>query len=283
MSKSEPRRGGTRKRASCPDYFADTGDCCPPQSTSNPSKPNVPHPVSDPTGYEYKGKFESVGDYEKVYVTGPNDAKHALVVIYDIFGFWDTTIRGSDLLASHLLLTSPTKIYMPDVFKGKPFPKDQDGNKEELKKFFAGTAKLDDRLPEVLNFAKALKKDHGINRVSILGYCWGGKLALLSLTSGTPFCCGAVIHPAMIAPEDGENLTVPFGFYPSMDEPKDVVEKIEEAIKSKPFASKSDYHLYDTVHHGWAAARADLKNPENLKQYEDVYQRTADYFAKVKC
>ncbi|KAK6909275.1 hypothetical protein I203_103292 [Kwoniella mangroviensis CBS 8507] len=239
MSKSEPRRGGTRKRASCPDYFADTGDCCPPQSTSNPSKPNVPHPVSDPTGYEYKGKFESVGDYEKVYVTGPNDAKHALVVIYDIFGFWDTTIRAD-----------------------------------------RGRAKLDDRLPEVLNFAKALKKDHGINRVSILGYCWGGKLALLSLTSGTPFCCGAVIHPAMIAPEDGENLTVPFGFYPSM---VSRIEKIEEAIKSKPFASKSDYHLYDTVHHGWAAARADLKNPENLKQYEDVYQRTADYFAKVKC
>ncbi|WWD03788.1 hypothetical protein V865_001844 [Kwoniella europaea PYCC6329] len=202
-----------------------TGECCPPQSTSNPSKPNVPHPVSDPTGYEYKGRFESVGDYKKVYVTGSDDAKHALVVIYDIFGFWDTTIRG------------------------KPFPKDQDGNKEELKKFFAGT-------------------------VSILGYCWGGKLALLSLTSGTPFCCGAVIHPAMIAPEDGENLTVPFGFYPSM---------IEEAIKSKPFASKSDYHLYDTVHHGWAAARADLKDPENLKQYEDVYQRTADYFARVKC
>ncbi|WWC95014.1 hypothetical protein V866_001866 [Kwoniella sp. B9012] len=204
-----------------------TGDCCPPQSTSNPSKPNVPHPVSDPTGYEYKGKFESVGEYEKVYVTGPDDAKHALVVIYDIFGFWDTTIRSD----------------------------------RRMDEAYRGRAKLDDRLPEVLNFAKSLKKDHGINRVSILGYCWGGKLALLSLTSGTPFCCGAVIHPAMIAPEDGENLTVPFGFYPSM----------------------SDYHLYNTVHHGWAAARADLKDPENLKQYEDVYQRTADYFAKVKC
>ena len=30
----------------------------------------------------------------------------------------------------------------------------------------------------------------------------------------------------------------------------------------------------------WAAARADLSDPENLKQYEDVYQRLADYYSK---
>ncbi|WVW86290.1 hypothetical protein I302_108332 [Kwoniella bestiolae CBS 10118] len=279
MAQSEQTAETLRSKTLLTQFFADTGECCPPQSTSNPSKPNVPHPVSAPTGYEYKGKYESVGEYDKVYVTGPDEAKHALVVIYDIFGFW----QGSDLLASHLLDTSPTRIYMPDVFRGKPFPKDQDGDKDELKKFFAGTAKLEHRLPEVLDFAKTLKKDHGVNRVSILGYCWGGKLAFLSLASGTPFCCGAVIHPAMIAPEDGENLTVPFGFYPSMDEPKNVVEKIQKDIEGKPFAGKSDYHLYDTVHHGWAAARADLSDPENLKQYEDVYRRTAGYFAKVKC
>nr|XP_018261033.1 uncharacterized protein I303_06750 [Kwoniella dejecticola CBS 10117]OBR83191.1 hypothetical protein I303_06750 [Kwoniella dejecticola CBS 10117] len=255
-----------------------SGDCCPPQSASNPAKPNVPHSVSEATGYEYTGRYDRVGDYEKVYLTGPDDAKHAIVVIYDIFGFWDTTIRGSDLLASHLLLTSPTKIYMPDVFKGNAFPKDEDGNKEELRKFFSGTAKLEDRLPEVLDFAQTLKKTH--SRVSILGYCWGGKLALLSLAENTPFCCGAVIHPAMIAPEDGNELTVPLGFYPSKDEPRDVVDKIKEALAAVP---KSDYHLYDTVHHGWAAARANLNDAENLKQYEDVYQRTADYFTAVKC
>ncbi|WWD19752.1 hypothetical protein CI109_104216 [Kwoniella shandongensis] len=152
---------------------------------------------------------------------------------------------------------------MPDVFRGKPFPKDKDGEKEELQKFFAGTAKLDDRLPEVIEFAKGLKKDNGFDKVSILG----GKLTLLSLASGSPFCCGAIVHPAMIAAEDGEKLSVPLGFYPSAD----VVEKINSAIDVKPFAKQSDFYLYDTV------------DPENLKQYEDVYQRLADYFTKVKC
>lgn len=35
-------------------------------------------------------------------------------------------------------------------------------------------------------------------------------------------------------------------------------------------------------HHGWAAARADLKDEENVKQFEDVYKRLADFFVKNK-
>lgn len=67
-----------------------------------------------------------------------------------------------------------------------------------------------------------------------------------TLDKPTPFCCGAIVHPAMIVPEDGDNLAVPLGFYPSKDEPKDVVEKIEKANKEK-YGAKGDYHLYDTV------------------------------------
>ena len=33
-------------------------------------------------------------------------------------------------------------------------------------------------------------------------------------------------------------------------------------------------------HHGWAAARADLDDEENIKQFEDVYKRLADFFSK---
>ncbi|TYJ54040.1 hypothetical protein B9479_005304 [Cryptococcus floricola] len=256
-------------------------ECCPPQSNSNPSKPNVPHPTSPPTGYKYNGSFKVVGSYDKVYVVGPEDAKHALVVIPDIFGFWqlyrDTTIQGSDTLVSHLSSTLPTKIHYVDVFKGKPFPAEKDGDKEELGKFFAGTAKLDDRLPEVVAFGKELKKS--FEKVSILGYCWGGKLTLLSLAEGTPFDAGAVVHPAMIAPEDGEKLSAPLGFYPSHDEPKDVVDKIVKGFKSKPF--DHSFTLYDTVHHGWAAARADLQDEENAKQFEDVYKRLGEWFASA--
>lgn len=47
--------------------------------------------------------------------------------------------QGLDTLASHLKDRFPTRVFMPDVFHGKPFPPDKDGVKEELQKFFAGT------------------------------------------------------------------------------------------------------------------------------------------------
>ena len=79
----------------------------------------------------------------------------------------------------------------------------------------------------------------------------GGKLTLMALSSElsspSPFCCGSIVHPAMIVPEDGDNLSVPLGFYPSHDEPKDVVDKIKTAMDGKDFVKQNDYHLYDTV------------------------------------
>lgn len=126
-----------------------------------------------------------------------------------------------------------------------------------------------------------------------MGLIVGGKVTLISLAESEPFNAGAIVHPAMIASEDGANLKVPLGFFPSIDEPKEVIQEIKGAMDKKDWSGKNDYHYYDTVyvyhitrnmlmrrHHGWAAARADLGNEENLKQFEDVYKRLAGFFAK---
>lgn len=54
-------------------------------------------------------------------VTGPADAAKAIVVVYDIFGYFDQTVQGADILAfsdDH----QKYKVFMPDWFKGKPCP-----------------------------------------------------------------------------------------------------------------------------------------------------------------
>ena len=52
-------------------------------------------------------------------------------------------------------------------------------------------------------------------------------------------------------------------------------------LSKKPFASKVDGKYYPNMFHGWAAARGDLKNEENKKEYEDVYNRLAQFFCSV--
>jgi hypothetical protein len=51
----------------------------------------------------------------------------------------------------------------------------------------------------------------------------------------------------MIAPEDGQNLKVPLGFFPSVDEPKEVIQSIKEEMDKKEWKEKNAYHYYDTL------------------------------------
>lgn len=54
-----------------------------------------------------------------------------------------------------------------------------------------------------------------------------------------------------------------------------------KALESKLFAAKNDRKRYDTMHHGWAAARGDLNNEENLKEFQDVYARIVAFIGRI--
>ncbi|KIO23291.1 hypothetical protein M407DRAFT_214861 [Tulasnella calospora MUT 4182] len=105
----------------------------------------------------------------------------------------------------------------------------------------------------------------------------GAKVATLANATGA-FDATAGVHPAMWASADAENLKAPIGVFPSKDENEEEFEKFMEIANKKPFASKNKYKRYPTQIHGWAAARADLSDPENLKQYEDVYTELSHFF-----
>ncbi|KAJ9125982.1 hypothetical protein QFC24_002254 [Naganishia onofrii] len=232
--------------------------------------------------YKTKGKYESVGEFEKAYVVGDSKT-HALICIYDIFGFWPQTEQGADILSSTL---NGTKVVMPDFLKGKPWPVDQfppktDEQKEKLQQFFGTTANPQERLKETVAVAKSLK-EQGYTSIGLYGFCWGGKVAMLAGSHDDLFTGISIVHPAMLDVKDVEGLKVPLAMYPSKDEPKEDVKKIVEALKSKPFADKCEHKTYPNMHHGWAAARADLSNPENKKEYEDVYSRVAAFFKSVQ-
>ncbi|PWN48565.1 alpha/beta-hydrolase [Violaceomyces palustris] len=239
---------------------------------------SIPPVQSD---YTPKGKTEKLGGLD-AYSIGPDDAKKAIVVVYDIFGYWPTTKQGSDVLAEAL---KDTKLVMPDFFRGKPFPQeyyppDTKEKQEALQKFFGEAGDFGARKPELEAVANELKSK-GASKVGLLGYCWGGKLSVLAGAKGTVFSSVAQVHPAMVDPKDAENLTVPVANFPSKDEPQDAVDQFEKVVQSKPFASQSVYKLYKENHHGWAAARADLKDQKNLEAFQDVYQRLADFFTNT--
>ncbi|KIY67433.1 dienelactone hydrolase [Cylindrobasidium torrendii FP15055 ss-10] len=239
---------------------------------------SIPPVQSD---YEPKGVYKSVGDFKKVYVSGPEGTDSAIVCIFDIFGYYPQTQQGADILAS----TLKTTVYMPDYFEDSApyplskFPPSTPEEQKEFQAFFGGAANPPQHVAKSLAFGKVLKSVNNYKNLGLYGFCWGGKIAILSgSTDDTPYNAVSIVHPAMLSPPDVEKIAVPLAVYISKDEPIKEYNEIVDILSKKPFADKNDHKNYDNQIHGFAAARGDLKDPENLKQYEDVYGRLANFF-----
>ncbi|KIY43379.1 dienelactone hydrolase [Fistulina hepatica ATCC 64428] len=246
----------------------------------NPNKAccSIPPVQSD---YTPKGTFESFGDFKRVYVTGPQST-NAIVCVYDIFGYFPQTQQGADIIAS----TLKTRVFMPDFFEPvgafplSKFPPKDDQTKAELQAFFGGIASPLRNSEKLIAFGNWLKLN-GVSRIGVYGFCWGGKVTMISGAESTPFDAVSIVHPAMLSVQDAEKLTVPLAIYPSHDEPEKEYNQIMDVISKKPFAAKCDGHYYSNMFHGWAAARGDLTNEENKQAYEDVYGKLCAFFGNV--
>ncbi|KAF3402157.1 hypothetical protein DPV78_004477 [Talaromyces pinophilus] len=239
---------------------------------------SIPPVVSK--GYEAKGEYKTIGGL-KTYVTGPADATRAILIIYDIFGFFPQTLQGADILAT-ADKDQKYRVYMPDLFEGEPadiswYPPTTAEHKQKLGNFFQTKAAPPGHLakfPGILADAnKEASSGSGFASWGILGFCWGGKVANLALGKDTAFKAGAQAHPAMLDPEDAKNVTVPIALLASKDEDPAAVKGYEANLK---VAKHVD--TYPTQIHGWMAARANLEDPEVKKEYERGYHAVLDFF-----
>lgn len=73
----------------------------------------VPPVVAD--GYKEKGSWTEI-DGMKTYATGPSSAKSAILVVYDIFGFFPQTLQGADILATGDK-EKQYQVFMPGMYK----------------------------------------------------------------------------------------------------------------------------------------------------------------------
>jgi len=234
--------------------------------------------------YNPRGSYKSYGGFEKVYVAGPEKSDNAIIAVYDIFGFFPQTQQGADIIASSL----KTTVYMPNFFEPKDpfpiskFPPESDQDKADLQAFFGpdGAAFAPNNISKLIKLTQALKSD-GYKHVGAYGYCWGAKICISSGTAGTPLDAVAMVHPAMLSADDANKLTIPLAMYITKDEPIAEYNKINDIIAKKPFASKNDSKNYENMFHGFAAARANLENEDNKKEFEDVYKKLVTYFGNT--
>ncbi|KAE8343543.1 hypothetical protein BDV24DRAFT_128494 [Aspergillus arachidicola] len=234
-----------------------------------------------PKGYQAKGEYKTLNGL-KTYVTGPENASKAILVIYDIFGFFDQTIQGADILAT--ANEQKYRVFMPDFFEGQPadiswFPPQTDDHKQKLGNFFqtkAAPPSTLSKIPDVVSEANKLAPNGEFESWSILGYCWGGKItALASGKDNKIFKAAVQCHPAMLAPEDAKSVSIPMAVLASKDEnPKDV-QDFGSNLKKENYVE-----TFSTQIHGWMAARSNLEDAEVRKEYERGYKTVLEFLHK---
>jgi dienelactone hydrolase len=149
----------------------------------------------------------------------PSQSGHWLVVIYDIFGLHPNKYELADWLAAHKQIS----VAVPDVRRGKNWPIDQypppdEETKKKFYKYLESDANPSLRSIEVKATIDFLMREKGAETVSLLGLCWGAKVAALIDSYNGRVKCVIGAHPSFLKSEDGEKATVPILMMPCKED-----------------------------------------------------------------
>jgi len=117
------------------------------------------------------GKEEKIGDLD-IYIVGSTSATKAVILAYDIFGFKQVNTRKfADKLAAKGFFT-----IMPDFLRGVPWSPETD--REKFREWL--TTIPQDRFTADMNATINYLHSKSITNIGIVGFCWGGKQALIA-------------------------------------------------------------------------------------------------------
>ncbi|WWC60005.1 uncharacterized protein I303_102568 [Kwoniella dejecticola CBS 10117] len=227
-----------------------SGDCCklPPVQAE----------------YSPKGSYPTIHGL-KTYAVGPEDAKVAVVMVYDVFGYSPQILQGADLIASQ-----GYRVLMPDFLVGDYATPAlfAPGNEEKKTAWFGRfPGGIQTQLEPVAKYVQATKSTY--SKVATIGYCWGYKVAVGAQAEAKS---DAIVgcHPSFAAKEDADKIDVPVALLPSGGEDMEVINHISKTVEAK-VPGKNILKHYPDMPHGWLAARGDLKGGKATEQFADGY------------
>ena len=190
-------------------------------------------------------------------------------------------MQGCDMLSAAINAV----IFMPDFFEGEPlslsaFPPDTDEKKKIVEEFRITKTPMGphmDEMKAVIATAKGKEEWKGLPWGGY-GLCWGGKMVVLQSGKDTPFKASGQAHPGRLEVEDVKAITIPhICLFSKEDGSPELIEEYGNALKEK---KENVVEKYETMVHGWMAARSDFGDAEVVKEFERGYGQLADFFTK---
>jgi pimeloyl-ACP methyl ester carboxylesterase len=125
--------------------------------------------------------------------SGPPACEVGVIVVYDIFAFKVANTRAQ---CDRLARTLGCSVVLPDFYRGgvSPMSDPSLGDFETWMK--TGNRRWESVERDLDAVMDYLKTSNGCTKFAILGFCWGGYIALEAATTGK-FACAIGVHTAM--------------------------------------------------------------------------------------
>jgi len=249
-----------------------------------------------------KGKVETIGNLP-TYVAEPDngDKSKTVVFLVDIFGWEFPNVR----LLADSYASKGFYALIPDVHQGDSLPieflqsvepplkvQEQQGLVDKTK----NTATVGTTLPPWLlrhreavtkplidDYIEAVRQIRGVKKVGAIGFCWGGRYAILAAHGGKGSVDAAyACHPSLVAvPGDFEPVTKPLSLaVGTKDSLLDnaTIGKIQDTLATKTEVPH-EIRIYEDQVHGFAL-RSDWSSEKDKKAMDEAQQQGIEWFGK---
>jgi len=212
------------------------------------------------------GKESLLGELP-IYEKDPKEKTNKGVVLaFDIFGFSKSNTRKFvDNLAAHGFHT-----VMPNFFRGSTLNMEKD--KENFREWLKTVPQ--ERFSADLQVSIDYLHSKGVTSIGIVGFCWGGKQALLAGLHNPNIKSIVSIHGSRISLEEVEQLKVTALFlHAEIDQgyPEELVTNLKKLLGER-------FKVFPGVSHGFAL-RGDPNDPVVTKAAEEAFNDTVHWFA----
>ncbi|RLM98244.1 endo-1,3 [Panicum miliaceum] len=231
------------------------------------------------------GGREVVDDFggQKAYVAGSAEAKVAVVLVSDAFGFEAPKLRE----IADKVVSDGYFVVVPDFLHGDPYEPNNPNPLQWLQSHDPEKA-FEEAKPVI-----AALKEKGMSTIGAAGYCWGAKV-VAELAKAPEIQAAVMSHPSLVTVDDIKEVRCPIcvlGAEIDQLSPPELVKQFEQVLSANSAASIIFGNLiYDPrvahfvkifpgVTHGWAVRYSD-DDEAAVKSAEEAFADMTGWYDK---